>query len=205
MKHAVILAHPKRGSFNAAIAQAYCESVEALGHRTLLRDLYALDFDPRMKSEELPFSAAFKPGEDVVAERAAIADADVFVLVYPLWLNSPPAILKGYLERVFGYGFAYGHDGHGSEPLLSGRKLMTFSSSGAPVYWVQQTGAFEAVRTLFDRHVAQVCGFSVMDHVHFGGIVPGIRPDAVNRMLEDVRKTAKTHFGANSTIPRSMP
>jgi len=195
VKHAVILSHPNRGSFNAAVADAYMQSVQALGHQAVLRDLYALDFDPRLAQEEMPFGAAFQPRPDVVAERAAIGDAGVFVLVYPLWLNAPPAMMKGYLERVFGFGFAYGKDGNGSAPLLTGRKLVSFSSSGAPFHWVQQTGAFEAVRTLFDRHLAAVCGMSVADHVHFGGIVPGIRPDAVARMLKDVARTAEKHFG----------
>jgi len=195
VKHAVILAHPNPASFNAAVADAYVKAVRALGDQAVLRDLYALNFEPRLGQGEMPFGAAFQPGPDVVAERKAIGDADVFVLVYPLWLNAPPAIMKGYLERVFGFGFAYGQDGNGSAPLLTGRKLVTFSSSGAPFHWVQQTGAFEAVRTLFDRHVAAVCGMSVVDHVHFGGIVPDIRPDAVARMLKDVARTAESHFG----------
>lgn len=195
MKHAIILSHPNRASFNAAVADAYIKAVRDLGHEAMLRDLYAMGFDPRLGQDEMPFGATFQPRPDVVAERKAIGGADVFVLVYPLWLNAPPAMMKGYLERVFGFGFAYGQDGNGSAPLLCGRKLVTFSSSGAPFHWVQQTGAFEAVRTLFDRHLAAVCGMSVVDHVHFGGIVPGIRPDAVARMLKDVARTAENHFG----------
>jgi NAD(P)H dehydrogenase (quinone) len=195
MKHAVILAHPNPNSFNAAMAQAYVLAVTALGHKVVVRDLYAMNFDPRLRSFELPFTEGFEPGADVQAERALLADADVFALVYPLWLNAPPAMMKGYLERVFGYGFAYGKDGHGSEPLLSGRRLISLSSSGAPLHWVEETGAFEAIRRLFDNHFAAVCGLTVTDHVHFGHIVPGIRPDAVIRMLEDVGKAVRKHFG----------
>ena len=60
---------------------------------------------------------------------------------------------------------------------------------------MRESGAFEAVRTLFDRHLAAVCGMGVVDHIHFGGIVPGIRADAVARMLKDVTRTAEKHFG----------
>jgi NAD(P)H dehydrogenase (quinone) len=195
VKHAIILAHPNPGSFNASVAHAYGLAATALGHKVVLRDLYALGFDPRLRATELPFADDFEPGADVAAERALLTDADVYALVYPLWLNAPPAMMKGYLERVFGFGFAYGRDGHGSEPLLSGRRVISFSSSGAPLHWVEETGAFNAIRALFDNHFAAVCGFTVTDHVHFGGIVPGIRPDAVLRMLDDVGKSVRTHFG----------
>ena len=188
MKHIVILAHPGRGSFNASVAKAYCEAAGALGHDAQLRDLYAMNFDPRLQETELPFSPHFRPADDVVRERKIIADADVYALVYPLWLNTPPAILKGYLERVFGFGFAYGRNGRGSEPMLEGKKLISFSSSGAPLQWVRDTGAFEAIRVLFDNHLAGVCGFEQAGHLHHGGIVPGIRADAVARMLDSVRQ-----------------
>ena len=195
MKHAIILAHPNPTSFNGSVAQAYVLAATALGHQVVVRDLYALGFDPRLASLELPFAEGFEPGADVRAERSLLADADVYALVYPLWLNAPPAMMKGYLERVFGYGFAYGKDGHGSEPLLTGRRLISFSSSGAPLHWVEESGAFAAIRTLFDNHFAAVCGLTNIDHVHFGHIVPGIRPDAVLKILDEVGKAVRKHFG----------
>src|SRR5947209_2318400 len=108
MKHALIIAHPKSESFTAAAAEAYRAACEELGHRTVIRDLYRLEFDPRLGAQEMPWSAGFQPGADVRAERALIADCDAFAFFYPLWLNTPPAMLKGYMERVFGFGFAYG-------------------------------------------------------------------------------------------------
>jgi NAD(P)H dehydrogenase (quinone) len=195
MKHVVILAHPGATSFNAAMAQAYRLAATALGHTTLLRDLYALNFDPRLRATELPFAEGFEPGADVQAERALLADADVFALVYPLWLNAPPAMLKGYLERVFGFGFAYGRDGHGAEPLLAGRRLISFTSSGAPSHWVEESGAMRAIRALFDEHFAAVCGLTVVEHVHFGHVVPGIRADAVLGMLDEVGQAVRRNFG----------
>jgi NAD(P)H dehydrogenase (quinone) len=195
MKHVVILAHPNPASFNASVAQAYALAATALGHNVLIRNLYALDFDPRLQALELPFDENFTPGADVVAERALLADADVYALVYPLWLNAPPAMMKGYLERVFGFGFAYGREGHGSEPLLTGKRLISFSSSGAPLNWVEESGAMQAIRALFDSHFAAVCGLTSVDHLHFGHIVSGIRTDAVLGMLDQVGKSVRTHFG----------
>lgn len=194
MKHVVIIAHPSQQSFNGAIAASYCAAARALGHTVLLRDLYALEFQPVLADCELPFAKGGGPGPDVVAERAVIADADVYALVYPLWLNAPPAMLKGYLDRVFGYGFAFGHDGPGTRPMLAGKRLITFTTSGAPGQWVRESGAFQAIQLLFDQHLAAVCGLSLVDHVHFGGIVPGIRKDAGERMLADVAATVTRHF-----------
>ena len=191
MKHAIILAHPNPNSFNAAVARTYCEMVRGRSHEPILRDLYRLGFDPLLKASEIPGAAGFEPAPDVLAERAVIKDAEVFVFVYPLWFYAPPAMLKGYVDRVFGMGFGFGDiQGGGNTPLLKGRKMITFTSSGSPIEWVKQEGAWTAIRNLFDSHLAQVCGLTVLDHVHFGGIAPGTRPDAVADRLGTVRETA---------------
>lgn len=194
MKHAIILAHPRKDSFNATIADTYAKAAGARGQRCELRDLYGMQFDPCMPAAEIPGPQGFSPREDVVEERAKLASIDIFAFVYPLWLNAQPAILKGYVERVFGMGFAYGRQGGGSVPLLTGRKMISFTSSGAPTEWVKQTGAWEAIRKLYDEHIAALCGFEVLDHIHFGGILPGTRKDAVERCCETVRQSISRHF-----------
>ncbi len=195
MKHAIIFAHPKPDSFTAAVAQAYGEAVQGLGHSIIRRDLYRLGFDPVLKPCELPAGENFAPGLDVTAERTMLQDIDVFALIYPLWLNTPPAMMKGYLERVFGFGFAYGGDGRSFNPLLTGRKLISFSSSGAPLAWVQKTGALDAICKLFDRYFCELCGMTPVEHVHFGAIVPEASDSFVQARLHDVRRTALAHFG----------
>lgn len=194
MKHAVIYAHPNPRSFTATMAAAYAQEAQARGGTAVVRDLYAMGFDPCLKLDEIPGSAGFAPRPDIVEERSLIGDADVFAFFYPLWLNAPPAILKGYLDRVFGFGFAYRHGPGGIEPALSGRKLATFSSSGAPSEWVKKTGAWDAMHKLFDEHFAAVCGLQLIDHTHFGNIVPGIREDFVTRCATTVRELVRKHF-----------
>ena len=195
VKHAVIFAHPNKQNFAGSVAVAYGKDSETQGHTAVTRDLYRMNFRPCLQSEELPFLDGGKPHADVVAERTLLRDVDVFVLVYPLWLGTLPAVMKGYLERVFGYGFSYGKSGR-SEPLLGGRKLITFSSSGAPLYWMEKIGAFGAIKTLFDQYFSDVCGLTFVDHVHFGGITPGIREDAVETRLAEVQDTVAKHFGS---------
>jgi NAD(P)H dehydrogenase (quinone) len=194
MKHAVIVAHPRATSFTRTLARGYVDAVHAMGQRTELRDLYVLNFDPRLRADEIPDAAGFAPHDDVKAERALLADADVFAFFYPFWFNAPPAMLKGYLERVFGMGFSYSRMSGGTQPLFVGRKMFSVSTSGAPQDWVRQTGALDAERKLFDNHFAAVCGLSVVDHVHFGGIVPGIRADFVARCVDDLKAAVRRHF-----------
>ncbi len=194
MKHAVVYAHPNPKSFTATMAVAYAQEAQARGGTTVIRDLYAMGFDPCLKLDEIPAPAGFAARPDVVAERGLIGDADVFAFFYPLWLNAPPAILKGYLDRVFGFGFAYRHGAGGIEPNLSGRKLATFSSSGAPSEWVRKTGAWDAMHKLFDEHFAAVCGLVLVDHTHFGNIVPGIREDFVAACATSVRELVRKNF-----------
>jgi NAD(P)H dehydrogenase (quinone) len=195
MKHAVIVAHPRAGSFTQTMAKAYAEAAKALGHAVVVRDLYALDFDPRLKAEELPGPDGYKMAPDVLAEREALKDVDVFAFFYPLWFNAPPAILKGYADRVLSMGFGYDPGPRGTESRLDGKKLISFTASGAPEHWVRDTGAFTALTTLFDRHLAGVLGLSVVDHVHFGEIVPNLTEDWVKRSAHEVREAVRRNFG----------
>lgn len=195
MKHAVIVAHPNADSLSLAIAGRYAAAVGRLGHTALVRDLYRMDFDPRLKAGELPGGRDFGPAPDVVAEREQIADADVFAFVYPFWFNAPPAMLKGYVDRVFSLGFGYEPVFGGTSPLLEGRRLISFTTSGAPERWVHSTGAYEALMTLFDRHLAAVCGMTVVDHVHEGGVVPGMTEEAFEAIMSRVDATVAERFG----------
>lgn len=194
MKHAVIVAHPNPKSFTLAVACTYCEAVTARGHTADLRDLYAMDFDPRLKASEIPGAPGFGPADDVKAEREALKDTTVFCFVYPFWINAAPAILKGYIDRVFGFGFAYGPDGDGNQPLLGGRKMISFTSSGAPTEWVHKTGAWHAELALFDNHVASLAGLTILDHRHFGSVVPGMRADVAETHFAEVRAAAAKYF-----------
>lgn len=195
MNHAVIFAHPSPHSFTGAVAETYAATARALGHAVITRDLYRIGFDPLLRASELPWSQPVIVPPDVAAERAMLREIDVFALVYPFWLNAPPALMKGYLERVFGFGFGYGAGGHSYKPLLSGRQLISFSSSGAPLAWLQKTGAYDAECTLFGSYIADLCGMTSIDHVHVGGVVPGASESFVQARLEDVKKTVSKYFG----------
>jgi len=192
VKHAIILGHPSGRSFAGAVAGAYRQAAAEAGDDVMLRDLYDIQFEPRLSAAETPKPSGFEPAADVLREREFIGDADVFVFVYPLWFNAPPAIISGYVQRVFGMGFGFGPvRGGGNAPLLKGRKLVTFTSSGAPTEWLVREGAWQAMATLFDQHFADVCGMIVAERLHFGGLSAATRPDVIEAHLEQTRRTVE--------------
>jgi NAD(P)H dehydrogenase (quinone) len=194
VKHALIIAHPNPESFTHSTARAYGAVVRAQGHEVLERDLYAMGFDPCLKLEEVPGATGYRIAPDAAAERAVLADVDVFAFFYPWWFNAPPAILKGYVDRIFSTGFGYEPVFGGTEPMLSGRKMISFSTSGAPDRWVRETGALNALMLLFDRHLAGVCGLSVVDHIHTGSIAPNLTQESADEILDGVREAVARHF-----------
>lgn len=193
--HAVIVAHPRKNSFTAAVAARYAQAVKALGHAVVMRDLYGLGFDPCLKAQEMPFAPSFAPGADVLEERALLEPCRVFAFIYPLWLNAPPAILKGYLDRVFGFGFAYGDGGHSHVPRLTGRQLVSFSVSGAPTQWLRQSGGLEALQSLFDTYFASLTGLKSLGHFHFGGVTPGASETFIQARLQETEQIVTRLFG----------
>jgi NAD(P)H dehydrogenase (quinone) len=123
MQAHIVLTHPERQSFNAHLAQVARRALEAQGWSVSLSDLYAIGFDPCERAEH--YDARLQPERfDVQAEqrhaseRGAIPDAvaaeierldraDLLILQYPMWWHLPPAMLKGWLDRVFIYGEVY--------------------------------------------------------------------------------------------------
>lgn len=211
MKHAVVVAHPNPESLTLSCAAAYRDAAEAAGHEVIVRDLYRMGFDPCLKAPEIPGPQGYAAFPDIVAERELLTNVDVFAFVYPLWFNAPPAILKGYVDRVFSMGFGYAPSFGGTEPRLVGRRLISVTLSGAPDRWIRDTGALSALLTLFDRHLASMCGLRLLDHLHFGGVVDGIRREAAEEILADVRARVRQAFppvssgAAPSVSSRPMP
>lgn len=197
VKHAVILCHPRGRAFTRLTAQTYIDAVTAKGHEVVVRDLYAMDFDPRLHADELPDATGAKPRPEILIERARLQDADVFALFYPIWFGSPPAMMKGYVERVMGTGFGYAAiKAGGSKPLLTGRKLISFTSTGSENTWLVDSGAWNAVRKIFDERLCVACGLESLDHVNFGGVDADMSPARADEAVEQVREAVADLFPA---------
>lgn len=191
-KHVVVLSHPDADSFNMAVAQAYCETVRDHGHQAVLRDLYRMSFDPVLKASERPTAPDFALSPDIAAELEAIGGADVFVLIYPIWFGTPPAMIKGYVERVLGAGFSH-HSvrTHAFSPLLGGKQLLSFTSSGAPKQWLTDQDALVSLQTVFDGYLARAFSMVSPDHVHFASVADDLDVHAVAEKLDQARARAR--------------
>jgi len=191
-KHAVILCHPDADSFNMAVAQRYCDAVRKIGHRVVLRDLYRIGFDPVLKSREQPTAEDFELAADVAAEIDLIGGADVFVLVYPIWFGTPPAMMKGYVERVLGAGFPWGAVRQRlPHPMLADRRLLSVTSSGTAKQWLEEQGAWLSLRKLFDDYLMRAFSLASADHVHFGSVVEGMTERVLLEHLQKVEEAAR--------------
>ncbi len=190
-RHAVILCHPDADGFNAAVARRYCETVRATGQTVILRDLYRMGFDPVLKLDERPQTDEIVLAADVAAEIAAIRSAEVFVLVYPIWFGTPPAMLKGYVERVFGAGFdhrAMREQKHHS--FMADKHLVSLSSSGNSIQWLEEQGAWLSLRNVFDTYLATAFSMASTEHIHFSNIVGGLTQRWVDEELFRVSEIA---------------
>lgn len=190
-KHIVILCHPDAASFNAAVAERYCDTVRAMGHMVELRDLYRIGFDPVLKKQELP-ADTFMPADDVAVEHGHLADMDVLVLVYPIWFGMPPAMLKGYVDRVLGSGFSFSAVRQRvRHPLLTGKRLLSFTSSGNTRQWLEERGAWLSLRHLFDDYLKHAFSMNSVEHIHFPAIVEGLSKRFVDEHLHQVEEAAR--------------
>ena len=128
----VILAHPDIASFNHAVAQAVVEALKANGHTVFFHDLYQEKFDPLLPAEEIMKDAVLHP---VIRQHCEeIMTADGIIIVHPNWWGQPPAILKGWVDRVIRPGVAYefleGDSGEGVPGgLLKAKAALVFNTS----------------------------------------------------------------------------
>jgi NAD(P)H dehydrogenase (quinone) len=106
LKISVILAHPDTKSFNYAVAETAAAILQKNGHEVIFHDLYREKFSPVLPAEEIPRNV---PLPRLIARHCAeIAAAEGIVIVHPNWWGQPPAILKGWIDRVLRPGVAYG-------------------------------------------------------------------------------------------------
>jgi NAD(P)H dehydrogenase (quinone) len=135
MNISLILAHPRPGSFNHAIVETVVTTLRETGHSVTLHDLYEEKFDPLLPYEEIPRIVDLP---DAVARHCEeIAAADGIIFVHPDWWGMPPAILKGWIDRVLrpgvAYRFAETDSGEGIPVgLLNARAAIIFNTSNTP-------------------------------------------------------------------------
>ncbi|WP_235882598.1 NAD(P)H oxidoreductase [Streptomyces apricus] len=154
----VVVAHHRADSLTAHTARRAAAVLEAAGHRIDLLDLHAEGFDPRMTVADQPDWGDREKvySDEVRAHMRRILDADVVVAVFPVYWQSVPAILKGWIDRVWNYGFAYGR----SRPRLAGKRILWLGLAGAPADDPVVEGMHTVLETGLSEGIAYYCGFS---------------------------------------------
>lgn len=103
----VVLDHPNPASFCAAAAHAFADGAKAAGHSVEVADLHLEGFDPRWSMADIRADDGGTVPKDVAAEQARIASADAICMAFPLFWWGMPSILKGWVDRVWSWGWAY--------------------------------------------------------------------------------------------------
>jgi putative NADPH-quinone reductase len=169
----VILAHPGPGSFNHAIADRAVRELKAAGHTVAFHDLYQEGFDPLLPAGEIPEDAELPPA--VAAHCQEIAAADGIVIVHPNWWGQPPAVLKGWIDRVIRPGVAYrfleGDAGDGVPVgLLKAKAAVVFNTSNTTAER-ERTAFGDPLERIWRDCVFGLCGVTTVHREVFGAVV----------------------------------
>jgi NAD(P)H dehydrogenase (quinone) len=173
MKILVIVAHPDPDSFNHAIASVICESLRAGGHSIMFHDLYAEGFDPVLTKEEIP-EDGFIP-DSIARHCTELQAADGIVIIHPNWWGQPPALLKGWIDRVIRPGIAYrfdeGDSGEGIPVgLLKARTAVVFNTSNTPDE--REVAVFgDPLEMIWRRCIFDLCGVGTFCRRTFNVII----------------------------------
>jgi NAD(P)H dehydrogenase (quinone) len=130
MNIVVVIAHQREGSFCHAIATAAVQQLRASGHTVIYHDLYREHFDPILTEDEISKAAALDP---IVRRHIdEVTAADGYVIVHPNWWGQPPAVLKGWVDRVLRQGAVYEFGPSGVIGLLKGKSAVVLTTSNTP-------------------------------------------------------------------------
>ena len=127
----IIYAHPNCKSFNNAILKQVESSIPST-HRIKTIDLYKENFDPVLKFDEENKRRDLAKSPETCEYRDMIKEADKLIFIFPIWWSGMPAILKGFIDRVFVSGFAYSYKKIGLEGHLKGKSARIITTMDAP-------------------------------------------------------------------------
>ena len=187
VRHLLILGHPKSASFTHAVAARYVDTARSNYQSVDVRDLYAMGFNPLLADIERPQRRADISSPDVRQEIELVERADVITFVYPLWFGTPPAIVKGYIDRVFGAAFTLSDLTYERERgSLAGKQLCLFTSSASTSQWLDEQGIVTSLHQSFGRYLAAIFGFSNTHFFHASSVVDGMSAAMAEQHLYDV-------------------
>ncbi len=191
----LVLAHPNSSSFNHAIAVVVKETLEANGYHVIFHDLYSENFSPIITQSEISNTA---PLDTAIASYCSeLTVVKGIIIVHPNWWGQPPAILKGWIDRVFrsavAYQFLEGDPGAGvPEGLLHAEKAVVINTSDTP--YERELAIFgDPLETLWKNCIFDYCGIRNFYRKTFGVVVSS---DSKQRRawLDEVRNIINSQF-----------
>jgi NAD(P)H dehydrogenase (quinone) len=195
VKASVILAHPQKGSFNHTIALTSIEQLKRNGHEVHFHDLYEEKFDPILPYAEIARDANLP--EEIATHCKEIAGAEGIVIVHPNWWGQPPAILKGWIDRVLRPGCAYefleGDAGEGiPKGLLRAEIAVVFNTSNTGSE--REKNVFgDPLETLWKNCIFDLCGVAQIYRRTFNIIVTSTEEER-KTWLAEVRQDMDRFF-----------
>jgi NAD(P)H dehydrogenase (quinone) len=190
MKIYAVIGHQKQGSFCHAIAATAIVELKAAGHEVVYHDLYAEKFDPILPADEVPRDAKLDP---VVEQHCReLSEADGYLIVHPNWWSMPPAILKGWLDRVWRQGVVYRFGPTGVEKLLAGKRAVVFTTSNTPREDELRLYG-DPLENLWKTCVFDLCGVENFLRRNFESIIMST-PDQRCGWLGEVRTIIRERF-----------
>jgi NAD(P)H dehydrogenase (quinone) len=195
MKVSVILGHPKKGSFNHAIADVAVHTLKKNGHAVVYHDLYEESFDPVLPDDEMPREAGLP--QLIGRYCGEIAGADGIVIVHPNWWGQPPAIVKGWIDRVIRPGVAYefraGDSGEGVPVgLLRAKAALVFNTSNTGARREQDVFG-DPLERIWKDCIFGLCGVQNVHRRTFGVMVTSSEGERA-KWLEEVQEAVARHF-----------
>jgi len=173
MRILIILGHPDPQSLNHAIAHAVRNDLQSFGHEIMFHDLYLERFDPLVITEEIPETGLIGP--QIKAHCADLVSADGIVVVHPDWWGQPPAILKGWIDRVIRPGVAYrfkeGYSGEGIPVgLLKAESAVVINTSNTAE--AREMSVFgDPLEAIWRRCIFDLCGVRTFHRRMFATVV----------------------------------
>ena len=196
MDISLVLAHPGRGSLNHALADVATDELRSRGHRVAYHDLYAEGFDPVLPESEM----RGEPTRDPLVERhrGEIALAGGIVLVHPNWWGQPPAVMKGWVDRVLvprvGYEFAPDDPAGGGIPiglLRAGWAVVLNTTDTSRDRELEEFG--DPLEGLWRNCVLSYCGVKRFERRAFGVVATSTGEERA-AWLEEARSAVRLHL-----------
>jgi NAD(P)H dehydrogenase (quinone) len=195
MQISVILAHPNQTSFNHAIAKTVIDRLKSNCHSVFFHDLYSEKFDPLLPYKEIPDNAPL-PGT-IRKHCDEIVKTEGIIIVHPNWWGQPPAILKGWVDRIIRPGIAYefleGDSGEGvPNGLLKANTVIIFNTSNTADE--REKNVFgDPLETIWKNCIFGLCGVTSF-HRRIFNIIITSTDDQRKKWLEEVKQIIDKTF-----------